>query len=247
MIIDSHVHIGFTEKSKRGFSFKTYYQLMKDNGIDKSIIMPNVSKEIDDSVLNTQLLDDYKSSKEFQKYFELLILVDPHDKNTLKQMTTERSWIQGIKYHPSITESYLTDKSMKSFIQKCEDYSIPMLIHCGRHERSHISHVIEAAKMYPNVNFVGAHMGGNATDLIEEAIVLLSKETLTNIHLDTSAGKSPWLIELAVSKIGADRIIFGSDEPYADLRIALACIDLADISHSDKEKILNLNSKGIYR
>ena len=88
---------------------------------------------------------------------------------------------------------------------------------------------IESSKI-PNINFIAAHLGGNASDLVCEAIKLLEKETIDNIYLDTSAIKLPWLIETAIEKLGHDKIIFGSDEPYADLRVCKYCIDIAEVN-----------------
>lgn len=46
MLIDSHVHIGKTEKTERFFSFDSYLELMKEYSVDKAIVMPNVSSDI---------------------------------------------------------------------------------------------------------------------------------------------------------------------------------------------------------
>ncbi|OQB39842.1 MAG: hypothetical protein BWY04_01513 [candidate division CPR1 bacterium ADurb.Bin160] len=43
MLIDSHVHIGKSEKSERFFSFDSYLKIMKEYSVDKAIVMPNVS------------------------------------------------------------------------------------------------------------------------------------------------------------------------------------------------------------
>jgi hypothetical protein len=121
------------------------------------------------------------------------------------------------------------------------------LVHCGRNKLSHISHLIKIAKIFKDVIFIGCHLGGNATDLIEEAIFLLGKEKLNNIYLDTSAGKLPHLIEEATKRLGIDKILYGSDEPYADIRIGKMCVELADISDDDKERIFGKNLLNIIR
>ena len=89
--------------------------------------------------------------------------------------------------------------------------------------------IIKAAEKNNEVDFIAAHLGGNASDLIDEAIDLLKPLKLPNLYLDTSAVKLPWLIERATNELGFEKIIFGSDEPYSDLRVSKYCLDLADV------------------
>jgi predicted TIM-barrel fold metal-dependent hydrolase len=86
-------------------------------------------------------------------------------------------------------------------------------------------------------------MGGNASDLIEEAINLISSSKCDNIYLDTSAVKLPWLIEEGIKVLGNSRFLFGSDEPYSDLRIGKYCVELSKLNRFDQRKIFYLNAQ----
>ena len=241
MIIDSHVHIGKTEKTNRYFTFDGYYILMKKYGVDESIVMPNLSSVIKTENLNKEFMKNLLDlSKSIDFCFYPFIIIDPREIETLNQISYFRDHIYGVKFHPSISETLITDYKMDIFMT---NINVPVLVHCGRNRLSHISYLIQTAKRFKNINFIAAHMGGNATDLIEEAIQLISKEQLDNMWLDTSAGKLPWLIEEAVNKIGSEKILFGSDEPYSDTRIGIQCVELAEISDEDKEKIFYKNIK----
>jgi len=246
MIIDSHVHIGKTEKTKRSFTLETYYDLMKRNVIDKSIVMPNLSNIINTSILNEQLINEYLSS-DLKEKFGVLIVIDPRDRTTLKQIDMYGDIICGLKYHPSISETILDSPEMNDFLVCAAELGFPILIHCGRHWRSDVKYLVKTAKKFKTINFIAAHLAGNATDIIEKSIDILAVEKLNNIYLDTSAGKLPWLIEKAINNIGIDKIIFGSDEPYADLRIAKYCVELCDITDNDKDKLFYKTAVGIYK
>lgn len=238
MIIDAHVHIGETEKNDYSYTLDTYFKYMNENKINKTIVIPSMSKYESASESNNKLIIDFnKFSK--KDFFYLFLLIHPEDQKTLEQIKEEK--IYGVKYHPSITRYTIDNISLRPFLKYCEEKKLPVLVHCGRNEVSHIKYLINVAKNYPKINFIGAHLGGNATDLIQEALELLSKEKIYNIYLDTSAGKMPKLIEKAVKVLGEDKIIFGSDEPYADLRIEKACVNLTNLSLSIKEKIFYKN------
>jgi len=245
MIIDAHVHIGKTEKTKRYFTLESYYSLMQKSKIDKAIIMPNISSVIDTSILNEQLMDEYSSS-DLKENFYPLIIIDPKYKITLKQISLYKDIIYGLKYHPSVSGIALDDPKMIDFLNAANELNLSILVHCGRHWRSDIKYIIKTAKKFKDINFIAAHLAGNATDIIEKSIDVLTLEKLDNIYLDTSAGKLPQLIEKAVMSLGADKILFGSDEPYADLRIAKYCVDLCDITNSDKKKLFYKNTRSVY-
>jgi predicted TIM-barrel fold metal-dependent hydrolase len=240
--IDAHVHIGRTEKIDRSFSFLEFYSYMEDQGILSSVVMPNVSNKIYSSVLNNNFLTEFYSLEEKKRVrFFPFILGDPDDLDTLRQM--EDFFVRGLKIHPSILQIKINSKRWKPFFKVAEKRNIPILVHCGRHPTSHISHLIKAAKKHSNNIFIAAHLGGNASDLINEAINLVKESKLNNLYLDTSAVKLPCLVEKAVNVLGEDKIIFGSDEPYSDLRISIYCLELANIP--SKEKIMFNNIKEI--
>ncbi len=230
MVIDGHVHIGKTEKSDRYFTFESYAEMAKYNVINGAVAIPNISNKDTTYDLNFNFLRDLSTfnSPDF-KYYPFL-LINPYENIVCQQISRHKKIIYGLKYHPSVHQVEISNSKLERFIEKAKIYNIPILVHCGRNSFSHIRHIIKAAHDNPDVNFIAAHLGGNASDLIEKALNLLYHHgDIKNIYLDTSAVKLPWLIELAVSLLGYDKIIFGSDEPYADLRISKYCLDLASI------------------
>ena len=72
---------------------------------------------------------------------------------------------------------------------------------------------------------------------------ILDIEPYDNVYVDTS-GAQPFsgFVEYGVKKLGADRIIFGTDVVGRDFCTQLAKVTDADISDEDKEKILWKNA-----
>jgi predicted TIM-barrel fold metal-dependent hydrolase len=245
MIIDSHVHIGATEKLKgRHVTLDTYSDLMQLAGVEKAVIMPNVSDIISSSKLNDDLIADYKIHKNKENFYPFL-LVDPRDTQTWDQVSEYFDIIYGIKYHPSVSDCELTDSKMEKFLSITKAYKLPMLVHCGRYWKSYIDYLLIVAKNNPEIIFIAAHLGGTAIQLARKSINKLVAANLDNVYMDTSAIKQPWLIKRAVKNLGASKIIFGSDEPYADLRINKKCVEYANISDKAKERIFYKNFKEV--
>jgi len=237
-MIDGHVHIGKSEKSTRYFLLDSYIKFSTSLDFNGAVVMPNISNNMKAYDLNKVFLKQIESYRDSFKLFPFL-LIEPKSKLVLEQIQENRKIIYGLKYHPSVYRNVISNNILKPFINISQELNIPILVHCGRNKQSHISHLIKAATNNPNINFIAAHLGGNASDLIDEAITLLKPLKLKNLYLDTSAVKLPWLIERAVNEIGYDKIIFGSDEPYSDLRMSKYCIELSDISN--KENIYSDN------
>jgi predicted TIM-barrel fold metal-dependent hydrolase len=103
---------------------------------------------------------------------------------------------------------------------------------------------------YPDVTFQIAMLGG-AIAFHTEFLVLGAQRAgvngdpstaLRRVYIDTGVfGRGPRAVALAVEALGADRILFGSDYPLAPINPTLDAIHRADISDSDREKILSAN------
>lgn len=239
---DSHVHIGDSEKIFRSYSLLEYLEFSKLQKVDALIAMPNVSNFIPIVKANAALVQEYFTLRreERQKVYIFALF----DKHLSVDSFFEQEW-SGLKYHPSISQLVASNKGLYKFYEFAEIKNIPVLVHCGRNSKSHISHVVTIARNFPRVNFIAAHLGGGASDLVDSAISLVSDCKMKNIYFDTSAVKLPWLIERAVTRLGDDRVLFGSDEPYSDLRIAKYCLELTSLGSLSKEKVAHLNIKSL--
>jgi predicted TIM-barrel fold metal-dependent hydrolase len=103
---------------------------------------------------------------------------------------------------------------------------------------------------YPDVTFQIAMLGG-AIAFHSEFLSLGAQRTgidsdpaaaLRRVYIDTGVfGRGPRAVALAVEALGADRILFGSDYPLAPINPSLDALQRADISDSDRKKILSTN------
>ena len=55
------------------------------------------------------------------------------------------------------------------------------------------------------------------------------------------------ILMMSHSVLGADRIMFGVDYPFADSERAVAWLDAAPLSQEDREKIYETNARRIFR
>ena len=173
------------------------------------------------------------------------LLVDPLCQNSMFQMEKYKKTFYGMKINPSFHQTEVDNPIFFPFYKFAEQNSVPVLVHCGRNAKSHIRYLMNAANMFPKIKFIAAHLGGTAADLISEALFLLREEPTYNIYMDTSNGKLPLLVREAVETLGSDKVLYGSDEPYADMRIQKKCVDLSGLSQSFIHKIFYKNAESI--
>lgn len=137
---------------------------------------------------------------------------------------------------------------MDKVMPLAEELGIPVLQHAWdltwnkqKDLQSDPRDVAEMARRYPNVKILMAHLTGCWLRGVREVA------DLPNVWVDTS-GSQPFgsIIEDAVSLLGEDRVLFGSDAPMRDLAVQLGRIQDADLTDSQKEKVLYQNAMGFW-
>ncbi len=104
-----------------------------------------------------------------------------------------------------------------------------------------IGGMVAYADRYPKMKLIIAHLGST------EHIDAIANARYGNIYTDTSgiASSKNNVIEYAIERIGADRIFFGTDT-YS-VAFQRGRIEFADISDTDKQKILFSNAIELLR
>jgi len=107
-------------------------------------------------------------------------------------------------------------------------------LHAGTEEMGRL------ADAYPRARFVIAHIGDSAQHCAERIDMVASHP---NVHMDISGAGSErvGILELAVTRIGADRVLFGSDFTINDPGTVLARIQRAYLTDAEREKVLHEN------
>jgi len=244
MIIDAHTHIipnlSSPEVVNIKFDWNDLNLWLSSEPRSKCTIIPNITQFCDSVSLNTQFFETLRAFPKKNQVFPFMwIHPNQLDASHFKEFTSS-----GFKFHPSISQTTI-DLNVKT-LELCEKHKKPILIHCGRNEKSRIDYVLKINESYPSLNFICAHLGGLATDIIIRAFQkMLSAKYLRNIYLETSGCFHPKLIKKAVEILGDDKIIFGTDRPFHDYRISLYTIRRCDFDKKTEEHILFKNLQSI--
>jgi uncharacterized protein len=143
----------------------------------------------------------------------------------------------GLKLHPVSTLSHPSGADTVALVREAARLGVPVLFHCGDEPMTTPYQIAPLARMVPEAQIILAHMGGyyHVDDAIDAA------EQIPNLYLETSAVPYPGKITEAVRRIGADRVIFGSDGPVCPSALELEKIRLAGLAEQDLPLVLSGN------
>ncbi len=152
----------------------------------------------------------------------------------LRRNVEERSMI-GVKLWIATTAD---DSAAEPILRYAAQHRLIVLAHAWRktarefaHE-STASNIAVAARRHPDVRFIMAHMGGQP----ESAIAVV--EDLPNVAVDTSGTiVSAGEVALTTHRLGAARVVFGSDAPLVCLSGAVGKVLAAALNSVDEEAI----------
>ena len=156
-----------------------------------------------------------------------------------------------IVLHPTVPTwaEEIKDYSMIPMAGLMVDHSFAML-------RLILSGVLER---YPKLQFVQPHAGGvlpylwgrvrNQTEVMGrgmENITLPPNEYYKRVYLDM-VSPSALALQFAYDFAGPERLLFGSDHPWVDIKGFVKLIEEMDISQEDKAKIFGLNAQRLFK
>jgi predicted TIM-barrel fold metal-dependent hydrolase len=94
------------------------------------------------------------------------------------------------------------------------------------------------AQEYPDVNFIIPHLGSFADDWRAQVALIDHLVRHSNIYADTAGVRRFDILEQAVRRAGAQKILFGSDGPWLHPGVELAKVRALGLSRSDETLVL---------
>ena len=153
----------------------------------------------------------------------------------------------GIKIHPE-EHGYPIVEHGRALFAFAAEHNAVMVTHSGE-KNSMPADFVPFANDFPNTRLILAHLGFSWDGDHGRQVYAIESCRHGNIFTDTSSALSitPNLLEWAVEKITADKILYGTDTPLYFAPMQRARIDFADISKDDKRKILRDNAVAIFQ
>ncbi|NHZ78383.1 amidohydrolase family protein [Massilia sp. CCM 8695] len=97
------------------------------------------------------------------------------------------------------------------------------------------------ASQFPDVNFILPHLGSFADDWSAQLALVDHLARHRNIYADSAGVRRFDLLEMAVRRAGAHKLLFGSDGPWLHPGVELAKIGMLGLARDDEALVLGQN------
>jgi predicted TIM-barrel fold metal-dependent hydrolase len=198
-------------------------------------------------------LEAVEMVRQFGSRLKGMLWINPHDPAWADDvpMALEAGFV-GVKIHP-VLDHYAVDQAALDAVFACaQEHGWPILTHTDVDGSPMSAACYEPLiRAYPAVRLILAHLRLGAIPLAKR---------YENVYLDTTY-VDPWMVEIGVDALGADKILFGSDaaegfdvgRPVARVRPPrsysglLAGLRERGIAEPALEKILFHNARALFR
>jgi len=245
MIIDAHAHVSDYEYG----NVDTLLTQMKESKIDKAVLVPGGMLDIikmtkyitgEEQPNGTYIPNDLIETliNQYPDKFYGYYCVNPHlGDSTLGELRDAvKRGFSILKLAPMVHQFSLTSNTVLRLVDLCGELDIPLYTHVVYSPAASTKKVIQLAKMFPKTNIILGHMGFGPADkyAVDEGY------DLDNLYFETSQG-SYQIIKQAYKKLGASRIIYGSEFPMYHPLSGLQNIFALGCTDSELDSILGKN------
>ncbi len=152
---------------------------------------------------------------------------------------------RGIKLYPPSTPWPLNTPRWDPIYAFADARRLPVIFHTDTfsQDKCRPAQLADIAPRFPNAIFIAGHSGNDA---IGRAEAIAAARACPNVYCETcSTFRQPGAIEELVNGAGAERVLYGSDQPLMDPRPQIGKIITADISDEAKRLVLGGNARRI--
>jgi predicted TIM-barrel fold metal-dependent hydrolase len=245
-IIDTHSHIGTTVTSGVGQDVAAWLRGMDAAGIGQAIISTAAGGMQAGGLADTRAMNDVIAGavKQYPDRFPIGLagIEVRHGEaghGEVRRALTELG-LKGMVFHATFEGFSVDSPAFHAVLGAAGGRKALILLHSTPDGRASPTAIAAVAAKFPNLTFILGHPVFTEGQRQQAADAVRAH---ANIHLDLAYQDDPATTEFFVAAVGADRVLYGSDAPYFDPAKVIASIDSADISDSDREKILSGNAQ----
>ena len=237
---------------------------MREAGVDYSLLLPVVTRPGQQEDVNRIAAETNARAAETGLLSFGGIHPENEDYRQILRNLAENG-VKGIKIHPVFQQVPIDDIRFQRIIACASENDMIVITHAGYdigfpgEDQASVSRIARMLDIVKPEKFVLAHMGGwECWEEVEEYIAgrnvwldtafsLLPVEpapgTLRSPEEDPPLSRERFL--RIVRRMGADRILFGTDSPWSGQRETLAAIRESGLSRSEQEAVLGENAAGL--
>ena len=150
----------------------------------------------------------------------------------------------GVKLHPLLDGYHPNDPIVHPLYELVVERDLPVLIHCGHPIFTLPWSIEEAIVAFPAAKVILGHMGHGNIVYINASIDIAERNP--NVYLETSGMPMHTKIREAVERVGADRVLYGSDAPFHHPTVEMSKVRLSGLEAGLVDRVLGLNAVRLF-
>jgi uncharacterized protein len=234
MIIDCHCHAGkgdgLTQPADTAAPLDRYLERARAAGIDRTVIFPTFS----DGYLHANREVAGIAARNPRRLLGFAFVHPLADKGRVDAMIGEavgKLGLVGIKVHRHDA------RISREICAAARRYRIPILYDV----MGEVSVAQILAEEYPDVAFIIPHLGSFADDWQAQTALIDHLVRHPNIFTDTAGVRRFDILEQAVKRAGARKVLFGTDGPWLHPAVEISKVYALNLNPQDQAAILGGN------
>lgn len=255
IVIDAHTHLS-PGRGKIKLNVQTMIDKMDASGVDMIVSMGSGGNYLG----QLQKSNDFnlQAAKDYPDRIIPFIYFDPRfEEDGLQEI--DRCMEAGADYYRGIKigHEYAIARYMYPMMERAKEYGLAVGIHSDHSVRGNPYIIADLANSFPEVTTIVLHMGGR-TSAAAEMVAITAAEKNPNLWLETCFSNA-FPVAKAVERLGADRIMFGSDssnsgfgygsgyekEAY-EMMIHMHTIKCIGLEKEEEDKLMGLNAARLF-
>jgi predicted TIM-barrel fold metal-dependent hydrolase len=241
VIIDTHVHLGTCRVFGRDQHADTVLASMDENGVALSIVQPYPgapdARRVHDDIAELREssggrvvgLASFNPHRDAAEYFA-----------EIERCVRELGFV-GVKLHTIGHALDPASADATTVFGTAHELGVPVMVHTGPGMPfADPSLLIARAREFPDVTIVLAHAGA----AIVTGTAIAAAEVCNNIVLETSWCR-PGDIGAMIGRLGADRVMFGTDAPN-NVSTEVAKYGALDLTPAQREAVLEGTARRVF-
>ena len=247
LVIDAHAHMGPWHNFRVPHGDPAGMVARMDQlGVSLCISSPHVAIGPCYREGNRQVM---AAADEFPGRFVPYVTINPNHAETETRAEIEH-WhqlgrLKAFKIHPACHQYKVDGPGYGPMFEYAREHSLPVLSHSWAGDSCAGATLLSRmAGEMPNVTFIVGH-AASSWGMIDEAC--REAHGKDNVILDLTGSQLLYLaLETMVERVGAERILFGTDIPFIDPAPGLGRVLMARVSDDDRRSILGLNAQRVF-
>ncbi len=235
-VVDAHAHAGaysrffIPDHGEAGMG-----RVMDRCGVDVACVSSHLALELDTAGGNaaTAALVERGDGR-----FRGLLVVNPHDdpEHTLAAGLDDPRFV-GVKLHPDLHDYPVMGPRYRPVWEAAAALGCPVLVHSwAGSDLDDLTAFAAVAERYPDASVILGHSGARRSHFDATAELAVDYPNLF-LEVCGSFMTGSWINHL-VETVGADRVLFGSDFPFIDLRYSLGRVLFAGLADDELVQVL---------